>query len=531
MLFDDRIFDLERIIKFDGKLLLVIDDFETFSREEKNKIVDFIKELNINYHKVILTTRSATLITGEEIETNELSEEQTITFLVEAIKNEMPNFNVKSEIKAFNKNSKTIHQITSGRPLFILQFSILLAQKGTLSETLNVDINTTEQAKNFLYDRIYDYLSIGAKNMFLAISLLVDKADLTGLIANLKFVLNKEDAEEDFENCINELIKLKIITKEDDDFYKVYSPDILSIMNKYYSNKGSEFDPQITNRFNLIDNEGALNTDYALLNVADSSRLVLSEPEVEQKYRYILNRHKTSLKVKLSALINLANYLHNQKNKLEKTLKLFNDYEHMFNKFPEYIILRSRYNWANGTNEFHYKSVQIIKDYLSGRPTIKEELYLELLGTLMTYSAHILVNEREQLKEKKRFHEVSLDEYKVLINEQNDRFNELFKYPGKRLYDIVKKSDLSKLSPNCRNYVLDGLVHFSEICIRINKREIVREIIQKVFMELPENYHMPFKLKLQKIDYIETGTSLYSTNAQKESELAFKLKQALYIKE
>ncbi|PZR21805.1 MAG: hypothetical protein DI539_07180 [Flavobacterium psychrophilum] len=531
LLFDDKKFDVERILAIESKLLLVIDDFETFSKEEKGKIIDFIKKLNINFHKVILTTRSATLITGEEIETNELDEQQTIKFLIESITNEIPTFNVKPEIKNFNKNSKAIHQITSGRPLFILQFAILMVQKGSLSETLTVDIKTTEQAKNFLYDRIYDYLSIGAKNMFLAISLLVDKDDLTGLISSLKFVLNKEDNEDDFDTCIDELVKLKIITKEDNDFYKVYSPEILSIMHKYYTNKGPEFDGQITNRFLLINNEGATDTDFALLQVADSSRLISSESEVEQKYRYILNRHKTSLKVKLTAITNLSNYLYSQKSKLEKTLKLINDYEHVFNSSPEYIILRSKYHWASGTMELRYKSVQIITEYLSTKPHLKESLFLELLGTLMTYTTNILVNEREQLKEKKRFSEVSVKEYKLILAEQSERFYEIYRYPGLKLYNIVKGLDLAKLTPNCRNYVLDGLTHFSEVCIRINKRDIVKEISSKVFTELSENYHIPFKLKLQKVDYIETGSSLYSTNnlleGHRESDLSLKLKQAI----
>lgn len=529
LLFDDKKFDEDRIVNFESKLLLIIDDFETFSKEEKVKIIDFIKKLNINFHKVILTTRSATLITGEEIETNELDEHQTIKFLTEAIVNEIPTFNVKPEIKNFTKNSKAIHQVTSGRPLFILQFAILLVQKGSLAETLSVDIKTTEEAKNFLYDRIYDYLSIGAKNMFLAISLLVDKDDLTGLISSLKFVLNKEDSEEEFDNYLNELIKLKIITKEDNDFYKVYSPEILDIMQKYYGNKGPEFDGDITNRFLLINNEGSTDTDFALLQVADSSRLTSSEPDVEQKYRYILNRHKASLGVKIIALTNFSNYLYSQKSKLEKTIKLLNDYEHVFNKTPEYIILRSKYHWVAGIPELRIKAIQIIKDYLSTKPKINQDLYLELIGTLMTYATNMLVNEREQIKEKKRFREISVKEYKILHAEQAERFFELYKFPGLRLYNLIKNVDLATLSPNCRNYVLDGLTHFSEICIRINKRELVREVSDKVFKELSENYHTPFKMKLQKIVFIETGVSVYSTNIpnSKESDLSLKLKEAM----
>jgi hypothetical protein len=185
ILFNDSVTGEDEIINYEGNMLIVVDDFETFSKTEKDKITSFIRKLNINHHKIILTTRSATLITGEEIETNELNEQKTIDFLIEAFRNEIPSYNVEKDIKAFKQHSTLIHSVTSGRPLFILQFAILLAQKGSLEETILIDIKSTEEAKNFLYDRIYDYLSKDAKNMFLAINLLVNKEDLTGLLNNL----------------------------------------------------------------------------------------------------------------------------------------------------------------------------------------------------------------------------------------------------------------------------------------------------------------------------------------------------------
>tara|TARA_R110002033_G_scaffold57656_4_gene106838 strand:- start:38 stop:2713 length:2676 start_codon:yes stop_codon:yes gene_type:complete len=526
LVFDDSNDEIDKIINYDGQLLIVIDDFETFSKTEKSNITDFIKKLNINHHKIILTTRSATLITGEEIETNELSEAQTISFLIEAIKNEIPSHNIKKDLKGFKKHSGLIHKITSGRPLFILQFAILLAQKGSLEETLTVDIKSTEEAKNFLYDRIYDYLSLDAKNMFLGINLLVNKEDLSGLTDNLKFILNKEENEEDFENALNELIKLKIIEIEDKDFFKVYSPEILKVMRFYYENKGREFDGDISNRFNLISNNEKLETDSALLKVADSNRLVSSEDEVENQYRRIIKRENAPMEIRIKALLNFANYLFSQKSKIDKTLKLFDDYWHWFNRIPEFIIMHSRYSWAEGSNERRYRATEILKEFLARRPKIDEEVYLELLGTLMTYSANILVNEREQIKEQRRFNEISEKKYETLNKHQRERFWELFKYPGSRLYEATKEMDLMNLTPKCRNFVLDGLTHFTEICIRVNKREIGKEICKKVIKELPTDYHKAFQHKLKKIDFIDNGRK-HKPTKNAESDLAMKLKQAL----
>ena len=523
IVFSDENSSEEAIINYEGKMLIVIDDFETFSKTEKSKITSFIRKLNINHHKVILTTRSATLITGEEIETNELDEQKTVEFLVEGFKNEIPSYNVEKDIKDFKKHSKLIHEITSGRPLFILQFAILLAQKGSLEETLLIDIKSTEEAKNFLYDRIYDYLSQDAKNMFLAINLLVNKDDLTGLLNNLKFILNKEEKLEEFEDALNELIKLKIIVLEDKDFFKVYSYEILKIMQSYYENKGPEYDASITNRYTQISSNDKLDTDYALLKVADSNRLISSEGEVENQYRRIIKRETADFEIRIRALLNYANYLFTQKGQVSKALKLFDDYWHWFNNASEYIIMYARYCWAEGTKELRYKSISILKDYLVKKPKINEETFLEILGTLMTYSAILLVSEREELKEKKRFKDISDNKYELRNREQRTRFNELFKYPGLKLYKTVKEKELMSYTPKCRNFILDGLTHFTEVCIRVNKRHIAKEVCNKILSELPPDYHKPFLHKMRKIDFIENG---HPRKKSAESDLAIKLKEA-----
>ena len=116
------------------KILLIFDDFETFSKEEKIKITEFVSSLNINHHKVVITTRSANLITGIEIQTSELTKDQTVNFLIEALKNEFPSFNreqLEIELKKIDFQEK-IHEITSGRPLFILQLVVLLIQTNNL---------------------------------------------------------------------------------------------------------------------------------------------------------------------------------------------------------------------------------------------------------------------------------------------------------------------------------------------------------------------------------------------------------------
>ncbi|PTX14703.1 NB-ARC domain-containing protein [Pontibacter mucosus] len=532
IIFDTPVFELDPIVNYSGKLLIIIDDFETFTKGEKSRIMSFIKKLDINHHKVVLTTRAATLITGEEIQTKELSEEESITFLREAVKNEIPSFNIEQlqkELKSVETRKK-VFEITSGRPLFILQLGIFAAQKGTLTDALNIEIKSTKEAINFLYDRIYDYLSNDAKNMFLAVSLLVDENDLTGLLSNLKFIVSKEEKDEEFQSSLNELVKLKIIVLEDKDLFKVYSPEIYKLMKAYYLNKGAEYDGNITNRFNLINSEKNSPTEVALLENADASRLLDTESEVENKYRYILNREKTPYHIKLTALFNFASYLISHKNKIEKAIKLYQDYYQIFRKDSTYVQNFATCYWAGPNKDSKYKAVKIIQDYLSVKPKINQETYLELLGILTTYKAIIVVSERDELKGKLKFGEITKVNYNYLYKEQKERLIEIFKFPGKSLYYKIKDIDLMTLSPSCRNYVLDGLTHFVEIAIRNNRMDIGREVCKKIFDEMPYNYQDPFIFKYNKIESIvnqDKSESIINDKLTITSDLGLKLKAAL----
>ncbi|GGH16862.1 NB-ARC domain-containing protein [Mucilaginibacter phyllosphaerae] len=527
--------EIDPILNFSGKLLIVIDDLETFSKVEKDNITSFIKKLNINHHKVIITTRAATLVTGEEIQTKELGEDETIKFLESALQNEIPDFN-SSSLKKDLKNSdfrKRIYEITSGRPLFILQFTILLGQKSNLNETLIDDIKSTEAAKNFLYDRIYNYLSPVAKNMFLAISLLVTEDDLSGLVDSLKFVLNKEDNDEEFQNCLNELIKLKILVLEDKEFYKVYSPEIYKYMKFFYEKKDgdTDYDSVITTRFVQISANRDLDTELALLETADASKMFSSEEDVENKYRFIINRDKTTERTKIKAILNLANYLFTFKGKEDKTNKLFTDFYHKFNTKQEFVKAYATFCWTVGTFEKKLKAIEILKNFLETKPQLDTEAYYDFLGTLITYSSIQLINEREELKDAVRFGEISKEEYAYSHQLQKDRFYQIYSTIGMRLFKKTRDFDLMYLSPNCRNAVLNGLTHFVEICIRVNKREIGKEVCNKIISELPENYHHPFIFRIKKIEMIEhpeRKIDLFRSNT--ETAIGSKLKQAMFDK-
>lgn len=524
VLFGKESFEKNEILSFEGSLLIIIDDFETFSSEEKKLISDFINELNINHHKVIITTRSAMLITGVEIQSNELSVDNTASFLRKALLNEFPTYNIsliEKELESDDFKQK-LHKITSGRPLFILQFAILLVQNGGVNDIINFDIKSTPNARNFLYDRIVDYLSLDAKNMFLAIGLLADSNDHTGLLDNLRYILNLEDKDDRFQSSLNELIKLKLILIEEK-FFKVYSPEIHDLMKDYYQKKTSDYDGNITSRFNSIAERKDLETELALLEAANASRSMSNATEVENKYRYIINRKKTSKETKLKAILNYASYLSlNGQN--DKTIKLFDDYYPIFRNNYAFINKYSQYCWSNNDNDIKRKSITIIDDYFVTRPRITQEEYLELLSQSVTNQTILAITEKDELKSMKDWEYISDDDYKARSKVIRNNFLAVFK-TGNKLYKKCVDIDLMQLSPSSRHYILNGLNHFVDISIRLNKWKIGIEVCDKIINSIPDNFHKPYIIKKKKIESFLNPTN--NTMGELETDLAIKLKEAL----
>ena len=211
IIFESDSIDERNILGYDGSLLIVLDDFETLAKEEAQLISDFILRLDINHHKVIVTTRSANVALGYEIKTNELDIEQANSFLSSFMQNEGIVLSLDDQKLLHTQESKKrVHEITSGRPLFIYQLGHIIGQNG-LSNALSYDIKSSASAVEFLYGRIYDYLSPKAKDLFVAISLLVTKDDLTNVLGKAQYIINMENDEDGFNAAVEELKKLKIL--------------------------------------------------------------------------------------------------------------------------------------------------------------------------------------------------------------------------------------------------------------------------------------------------------------------------------
>lgn len=501
VLFDKADAEISLLKEFVGKLLIIIDDYETLIEDEKQKVVELIRNLNPNHHRLVVTTR-ADLKIGDEIPTSELNEKQTSEFFIHLLENEfatVPIENFKDKIKNPDY-SKRLHFITSGRPIFIFQFAHTLIQKGDFDSALKRDIKDSPEAINFLYGRIYEYLSNTAKDLFVAISLLVNDKDPSNLINKLKFILNLENDEEGFDRGLKELVKLRIIEIKENDFFVVYSKEILQKMNDYFLLRDERFKGNCKQRVLQISRDKKLDNENALLQNADSNRWTKNEEEVISSYRSILNRANSPMQIKLQAILNLSAYLVIDRGKVESAIKLLKEYYHLFTDEPKYIKMYSTYHWVLGTDESRIEAINLLLKYCTQNKNLYKDVNLEIYGLLLTYRSIYNISRKDEIKESIKYREISQTEFSKTNKEIKDEFHKIWKYLGHLYYDHIRKISLSSISSGARQNAATGLYQLAEILLRIGNYDKAKEICEFVLHVFPSNFHPIFISKLQKIN-------------------------------
>lgn len=527
IIINDPKFELSTIVNFQQQLLIVIDDFETFSDEEKEKITNFIRKLDVTKHRVLITTR-ANIIIGEEIKTNELDAEETSTFLNQVFVNELSSqIAIPNEIKAGNLELKEkIHWITSGRPLFIYQFAYVIAQKGTLKDALQFDIKISDNAIEFLYGRIYDYLSPLAKDIFSAISLLVSENDHSNVIKKLAYVLNLENKQDEFNDAINELVKLKILEIKEENFFYIYSKEILTIMTLMYNGRTDSFKGNCNKRLLQISRDKKLDNEQALLQFANSNRYSKNEEEVVSSYKQILNRTTAPKDIRLQAILNLTAYLVIDRGKKEMAITIFENNLSEFADEGQFIKMISTYYWSNGSDAEKEKAIQLLGDYLTKNRNLKIDINLELLGLLLTFKTIQVVSKKEKIKDKLNYNEITVTEFSNINKSIKQDFKNIIHHHGWQLYNFVNSIDFSSISSGSRQNIVTGFYQFSELFTRLGDYDNAAKICIFAMEKFPDSFHKLFKAKFNRIKQYDYKPSI-KVRDTKVSEFGELLSNAL----
>lgn len=416
-----------RIAKFEDKILIVIDDYETFEDVEKEKISNFLSTLNAQYHKAIITTRNKRFVIGEAIPCNELDVTNTKEFIRSVIQTSYSSHIVAMDSVLNDADAlSTIHHATSGRPIFIYQFIYIFIQRGYNKKLID-DIRRSSNAEEFLYGRIFNYLSKSAQDIFATISTLTDD-DLQFNVTILAHVLSKAiDDNELFEAGLTELSDQRIVELINESYGRVYSQELLAIMSEQYRNYPQDFQSTVKNLLDSIGGKNIKGTIFeAMLEQADKSRLFGNEKETVDLYRRILNHKNTPIRIKKIAIRHIADYLSNARLNSTAAIHVMEEYLPLFEDDSDMHIHYIYLLWSQGKEE-KGKATNVIISYFSTpnhKKLDKNNLTFFALGTgyCIDYDLRIREYSNSSLR--------------------RARLNKTFNEYGKLLFDAVKTNTI-----------------------------------------------------------------------------------------
>lgn len=443
----------QRISNFEERILIVIDDYETFEDSEKEKISNFLSTLDARYHKAIITTRNKRFVIGQSISCNELDRSSTKSF-IEAIveKQYVTHLGDMSRILKDDDLLTCIYEATSGRPIFIYQFIYLFIQRGYQADLIT-GIRTSSNAQEFLYGRVYQYLSQNAQYIFATISTLTDD-DLRFNLNILEHILSKAIPEKDqFEAGLEELVNQKIIEVINEVYGRVYSSELRQIMMSQYQKYPQDFQSTVKNFLDSVGGKNIRGSIFeAMLEQADRSRAFGNEKETTEKYRRILNDAKSPSNIQKVALKHLVDYLSNSRLNTPMAIKAVDEYLNLFADDPDIYMLYIYLLWSQGTEEKE-RAINTIQEFFSldsHRKTDKRYLSFFALGT--GYCIDFDIRYRKYSKDALR-----KKQYATIFNEY-----------GKVLFNYVKSKYIKGKASLFHN-IRVALIQTTKLCVAMGQ--------------------------------------------------------------
>lgn len=122
---------------------------------------------------------------------------------------------------------------------FYLSICIHIYAKWNAGEYFSA-LHSGAEARDFLYGRVYDYLTDTVKTVFSAIPPVIND-DLLFCFDILRYILQKEITDDDeFETAIDELVNQLVIERYNDTRGRVYAQELLAIMQSRFANLGEK---------------------------------------------------------------------------------------------------------------------------------------------------------------------------------------------------------------------------------------------------------------------------------------------------
>ncbi len=343
--------------------------------------------------------------------------------------------------------SNNLHFITDGRPLFIEYFENIISRVD-IKEALSSDIKSSKEAIKFLYGKIYDYLSVIAKKIFISIGQMSFGDDLSLLIDHVRFVSNNEyDEDLDlFKKAIKELEDYKIIkTDESQKYLRLWAVEVIEPMkSSFLATSDLDLKSLINQRVILVkENIKAESIPEVFFQEAEKIKLDGNRTEgtVEAAYKRVINSKEASFALKSESLYKLGTYLLSQGN-LNRTIKIYSDYEKLFFDDPVFIKRFSYICYGSKENTHRKKSIQILLDFINRKNHQKQlplSTKLEIYGIVIMRKNTFSTFEIDEIRNKQLIGIISKTEYELSYTNYLNQLKQINQREGFILYSELQK--------------------------------------------------------------------------------------------
>ena len=126
----------------------------------------------------------------------------------------------------------------------------------------------------------------------------------------------------------------------------------------------------------------------------------------------------------------------------------------------------------------------------------ESDLEIELRGLLLTYRSILAIQEKEDIKQKHRYDEITMREFTQRNQEIKTVFNDIYRFVGVPLLQKIKNMGVEHLAPGARQNTISGLYQLVDVCTRLNKYKQAIDICDFVISTFPGYFTSQFEMKL-----------------------------------
>lgn len=483
VIFEDESHDPTLILGKKSSALLIFDDFETFDDDDKRRILEFCDSLNASLHKVIITTRSSPIY-GKPLPIEELDQSDSVIFFKALLKQIDP---VKYRLIASGvrpDHYDRIHQLTSGRPIFLYQLAYMCIYYGSLDEVFEkeVPIHKSRQAVNFLFGRILRILDENGRLLFKVIGRMYRIYGLSLDVDKIRYVSDME--KEQFQSSLDYLLQYRLVEEISQARISIYSREIADFM-------ASEYDRSIDELIRLEPRAKSIETSkssslFTLVRTAlRSERDKYTIEENIHKYASFIESDDFNIEERFSLLKECSTYLEENYAGFTQHRSFINRYAESMDAFPEYKLFQSEFHVKNNDHAF---AIENLIRYFGSSRQEPDDISDQSLNALMALTTFVVNNaSRQKDKLKRRFdsNEINATDFDT----ENELLNKIFTDEFHLSWRVFKRvSRTLTASPRLR---LRYVKPFAEAALRAGLRaslvlqtKAMYDLIMRVHPEL-----------------------------------------------